>query len=161
VSEITLLAESLTEITDEDPESALVTANDVIVAMWKRGYQLAPRPPKIDVCLWEKERSPEGYMILSRRKTCGEVMDELRKIVGEHGPGHDEYLSLMLHRDEPFPEGRIVCFSVNGSSEGDYTHVEAHQDNERTLIFLGKTFDGRDASWAFARQLADIFEELA
>jgi hypothetical protein len=59
-----------------------------------------------------------------------------------------------------WPEGRIVCYSVNGTSEGDYSHVDVHGygTGEYTPIYTGKTFMGRDASWTFARLLADILE---
>lgn len=163
MSEIAQLAEVLDEtFPKRDMVTSKQLANDVIVDMWKRGFQFTRRPPKIQTSVWtHKEGTP--YMERARRKTVWEVYNELTAIVGKTGPGHDEYLSmpLTLPEDAEWPEGRIVCFSVDGTSEGDYTHVEVHNgDGERTLIFLGKTFDGRDASWAFARQLADIFEEL-
>lgn len=53
----------------------------------------------------------------------------------------------------PNPEGsRTVVFSVRGSSEGDYVHVE--QGGQ--LVLLCKTFQGRDAAWTFARNVADL-----
>ena len=57
-------------------------------------------------------------------------------------------------------EGRIVVVSVNGSSEGDYVHVEAHvREGDQVvshLMFLGKSLMGRDAAWAAARRIADL-----
>ncbi len=114
---------------------------------------------RIEVYEWEK-RGDDGYLYKARTKTVGEVYEELREVLGEYPDGGEEYFGLMvnLNGSMEWPEGNIVCFSVNGSSEGDYTHVEVHNGKERTLIFLGKTFMGRDASWAFARRLADLLE---
>ena len=57
-------------------------------------------------------------------------------------------------------EGRIVVVSVNGSSEGDYVHVEVHaREGDQVvshLMFLGKSLMGRDAAWAAARRIADL-----
>lgn len=115
----------------------------------------------------ERGWSPEGggYLRLVRTKSVREVYEELREILGEYPDGGEEYFTLMpeLGKDDrgegEWPQGRIVVFSVNGTSEGDYTHIEVH-DNEgqRHLMMLGKTFMGRDASWAFARRIADILE---
>jgi hypothetical protein len=59
--------------------------------------------------------------------------------------------------EAPMPDGTLVVFSVRGSSEGDYTHVEVLKgDGTRELILLAKTFQGRDASWTFARHVADL-----
>lgn len=140
-----------------------IVPQEILLNLSGAGYQIVPAPPKIDVTVWKDERSPEGYMVQERRKTVREVYDELVGIVGREGPGHNEYLSMSIHRDgdAEWPDGRIVCFSVDGSSEGDYVHVEVHNGDVRELMFLAKTFDGRDASWAFARQCADMFEELA
>ena len=56
--------------------------------------------------------------------------------------------------DCPWPtrDGRLAVFSVRGSSEGDYVHVE----QGGKLILLSKTFQGRDAAWTFARNVADL-----
>lgn len=110
--------------------------------------------------VYEWERRDDGYLHKIRTKPVGEVFRELNEALGEYPDGGEEYFSLMVGLDTltPWPPGDIVCFSVNGSSEGDYTHVEVHHGGERRLIFLGKTFMGRDASWAFARRLADLLE---
>jgi hypothetical protein len=59
--------------------------------------------------------------------------------------------------DAPWPDySRIVVFSVRGSSEGDYVHVESFDSQgRRTLVLLAKTFSGRDAAWQGARDVAD------
>lgn len=110
--------------------------------------------------VYEWEPRDDGTLRKVRTKTVWEVYVELREALGAFPDGGEEYFQAVFpidHRKE-WPEGNIVCFSVNGSSEGDYTHVEVHRGHERTLIFLGKTFMGRDASWAFARRLADLLE---
>lgn len=118
---------------------------------------------RVEVQEWEEVPDKPGYLQVKRTKTIDEVCRELIGIVGELGPGHDEYFGVMVNvtvnREWPCPPGsRIVVFSVTGSSEGDYTHVEVHHDRKRELLLLAKTFDGRDASWAFARRLADLLE---
>lgn len=154
--------QAVAEVIEPFVKDSMERSNEIIAELWKAGYQVVPRQPKIETSVWEAD-GETGYLKRVRRKTIGEVYEELIGIVGREGPGHDEYLSMSIHGDSAaeWPDGEIVCFSVNGSSEGDYTHVEVHMGSERRLMFLGKTFDGRDASWAFARQLADIFEELA
>lgn len=111
----------------------------------------------IETQVWEKD---EGsiYMKHVRDRTIGEVYDDLRQAVGEYPEGGDEYFSPMPHLASQckWPTGRIVVFAVTGSSEGDYVHVEVHENDKHTLILLAKTFMGRDAAWTFARRLADL-----
>jgi len=114
----------------------------------------------VEVYIWSPP-GEDGLLTKLGVKTVGDVLDEVVAIVGEYGPGHDEYFMTipgLSSRDQPWPEGDIVCFSANGSSEGDYVHVEVHNFQKRQLVLLAKTFDGRDASWAFARLLADLLE---
>ena len=120
-------------------------------------------PATIDTSIWEPATDPgdTGYLKLVRKKTVREVYAELVALVGELGDGHNEYLSVMAQygEDMEWPEGTIMVTSVNGSSEGDYTRIGVVTGlGEFKLLILGKTFDGRDASWRFARQCADIFE---
>lgn len=115
---------------------------------------------RIETQVFRSGRGPDvGYLIHDRDRTVGEVYDELRAAVGEYPHGGEEYLTAMLPRERKWPRGRLAVFSVNGSSEGDYVHVEVHDDEQRTLVLLAKTFDGRDASWTFARVVADLLEE--
>lgn len=113
----------------------------------------------VECYVWET--NPEtGYLNKLRTKTVDEVYRALRAILGEYPDGGEEYFLVARHAggDTEWPDGDIRCFSANGSSEGDYTHVEVHHNGSREIIFLGKTFMGRDASWAFARRLADLLE---
>lgn len=115
--------------------------------------------PAIETTIWRPDPERLGISLVDRVRTVREVYDDLRAAVGEYPKGAEEYLSLMPQwlDDEPWPQGRIVVFAVNGSSEGDYVHVEVHdREGSRVLLILGKTFDGRDAAWAFARQAADL-----
>ena len=109
---------------------------------------------------WRPDAARPGYLRLERVRTIGEVFADLRDAVGELGPGHDEYFAVMVNVDaeREWPDGRIAVFAVNGSSEGDYIHVEVHAHGRRDLLILAKTFDGRDAAWTFARRLADLLE---
>lgn len=113
----------------------------------------------VEVYEW-KQDTETGYSKKVKTKTVREVYDELRVILGEFPDGGDEYfmITTAVEGDLEWPSGDIVCFSVNGTSEGDYTHVEVHHGDRRQLVFLGKTFQGRDASWSFARRLADLLE---
>ena len=115
-------------------------------------------PQRVEVYLWK--RTGDGYLGKVRAKTVSEVYDELRVHLGEYPDGGEEYFSVSVstRSDREWPDGDIVCFSVNGSSEGDYVHCQVHYNGHHELIFLGKTFMGRDASWAFARRLADLLE---
>jgi hypothetical protein len=110
----------------------------------------------VEVYVWKG--SDDGYLHKTRTKTVSEVYDELRAILGEYPDGGEEYFQVTQDAPAEWPAGDIVCFSVNGSSEGDYTHVEVHNGRKRTLVMLGKTFAGRDSSWSFARRLADLLE---
>lgn len=114
----------------------------------------------VETSIFRPDPERPGYLQLVRDRTVGEVLDDLRTALGEYPDGGEEYFSASaLGADRPWPNGRIVVFSVNGSSEGDYTHLEVHlPDGSRDLIALAKTFMGRDASWAFARRLADLLE---
>ena len=116
---------------------------------------------RIALQIWKPRPDGSGYLDLERTRTVGEVHDMIRERVGDYPYGGEEYFNVALDTgvDEPWPEGRLVCFAVVGSSEGDYVHVETHVGNIRKLVFLGKTFDGPTAAWAFARRLYDMLEE--
>ena len=116
---------------------------------------------KIRVHEWAPNPERPGYLVLVRTRTVGEVWTDLCTELGEYPDGGEEYLTTMIPRVQEWPAGLIVVFSVNGSSEGDYTHVEVHANDgssRRTCVMLAKTFMGRDASWAFARRVADLLE---
>ena len=119
-------------------------------------------PATIDPWVFEQDPGkPEGTLRFVRTRTLGEVYDGLVSLVDDLGEGHNEYLSLMpgLDRDEPWPVGQMLISPVNGSSEGDYTRIAVvTESGDYRLLILAKTFDGRDASWRFARLCADIFE---
>lgn len=116
--------------------------------------------PAIETTIWRPDPERLGISLVDRVRTVREVYDDLRAVVGEYPDGSEEYLSIMPDfRDSqtwPCPLGRIAVFAVNGSSEGDYVHVEVHEGERRMCVLLGKTFMGRDAAWAFARQVADL-----
>lgn len=124
----------------------------------------------IETQVWTRDTRPgrEGYLVLERNRTVREVYDDVRAVLGEYPDGGEEYFSIGpgvvrgvydSAGTREWPVGRVVVFSITGSSEGDYVHVEVHDHNhgqERECVLLGKTFAGRDAAWAFARRLADL-----
>lgn len=113
---------------------------------------------RVEVYEW-KQNAETGYLDKVRTKTISEVYEELRAILGEYPDGGEEYFTIVADdRHKPWPDGRIVSYSANGSSEGDYVHLSVMAEHGEHPIFLGKTFMGRDASWAFARRLADLLE---
>ena len=127
----------------------------------------------VETEVWELDpERPGGYMRLVRTKTVREVCKELADALGRGEYGDSPPGSEGLHcffdidgGDEPWPPGRIEVFSVRGGSEGDYVHVEVqHRDfyspdarlGQSHLLLLCKTFEGRDAAWKIARDIADL-----
>lgn len=119
--------------------------------------------PIVDTCEWESyvpEEANQGgytYQRVARRKAVGEVLGEIRAIVGKYPDGAEDYLSVLASsNDVAWPEGRIVVYAIHGSNEGDYVHIEVHVGSHCVPQILGKTFMGRDAAWLFARKVADL-----
>src|SRR5204863_8528126 len=115
---------------------------------------------RVETEVWEPNPDEPGYLQLVRRKTVDEVMDELRTIVGEYPTGGEEYFTSPLRLiadDEPeWPAGTIIVYAVEGSSEGDYVHVDViKHDGQRVAVLPAKTFTGRADARAFARRLYD------
>lgn len=119
--------------------------------------------PQIPTQVWEPDPERPGYSKLVRVRSIGEVAEDLRAALGDYPDGADEYLSA-FDRGQPWPDGRIVVYAVNGSNEGQYVHVSVVNINDspqphRTVI-LGKTCAegdaGRDAAWGCARRIADL-----
>jgi hypothetical protein len=109
----------------------------------------------VETEVWEPNPDQPGYLRRVRQRTVSEVYKDLRSHVGQDPEGGEEYFDIAVNLpngETPWPTGRIAVFSVRGGSEGDYTHVEVGGK----LVLLAKTFQGRDASWRFARYLADL-----
>lgn len=112
--------------------------------------------PIVDPYVYEPDPARPGFLKLIRMKSVREVYEEIRAIVCEYPDGAEEYLSVTPGH-VAWPQGaRTVVYAVNGSSEGDYVHIEAHVGSHRIPLMLGKTFMGRDAAWLFARKVADL-----
>lgn len=123
--------------------------------------------PTVETEVWEPDTDRPGFLRRVRTKTVDEVFAELYAAlnIAEHDgvisvEGCDEYLSVCagVPANREWPAGRLVVFPVTGGNEGHYTHIGVmHRDSDRmeTLI-LGKTFDGWDACWAFAKRVARI-----
>jgi len=123
----------------------------------------------IETQVWEPDEDRPGYLKLIRSKTVGEVFAEITATLDrdEWGyvttPGWDEYFNISGDADRPFPQGRLVVFPVTGGSEGHYIHVEVLDtidekgwvpERNHELVYLGKTFQGWDAAWTAAKDLA-------
>jgi hypothetical protein len=122
----------------------------------------------IDTDVWEPDTERPGYLKHVRQRTVGEVYDDLQAALGirQSGPdfhlpdGCNEYFSLMVPRGTDWPRNhRTVAYAVTGGSEGWYVHVSTIDYNgtggHQTLI-LGKTFDGWDEAWGFAKKLGEL-----
>lgn len=112
---------------------------------------------EIDVMAPDPDRP--GYLRLVRRKTIREVFDEIRAITGDNPTG--EYFGITSVVDDriaagEWPHGRIAVFAVTGRSEGHYIHADVIDDRRYIPVLTAKTFDGWDAAWALAKQLARI-----
>jgi hypothetical protein len=119
--------------------------------------------PTVETEVWVPDPLRPGYLVRERIKTVNEVASELLAVLGYDTqgstPGCDDYFGVCAHLlgERPWPGGRIVVYPVTGSNEGHYIHVAvATRQGEHQLLMLGKTFDGWDACWAFAKRVATI-----
>ncbi len=115
--------------------------------------------PTVDTAVWVP--GPDGYLLRVRVKTVREVFEEIRAVVGDRPAGAEDYfhISQSLSDERGWPAGLTVGFASAGHSEGHYVHVEVITgDQTCESVLLGKTFQGKDAAWAFARRLADLLE---
>jgi hypothetical protein len=157
-SEFTALAQVLEPIV-EDPKGK---ASDIIDQMYRQGYRFVQRETRIEPLVYEPDPDRPGYLRFVRAKKLREVLDEIVDATGAYPAGCSEGLGLYpgMFANDPWPRaGRLVIFAVNGSSEGDWVHVQMQEDGRFKGLLLGKTFDGRDAAWKYARRLADLLEE--
>ncbi len=92
-------------------------------------------------------------------RTIKEVYNDLCKALQEDGI-IDGYLAVMNHDfdyNQPFPDFQwISCFAVTGGSEGHYVHIEIIDGDKRTLLYLGKTFEGMDHAYKIAQKCAEL-----
>lgn len=128
----------------------------------------------VETEVWEPDTARPGYSKRVRVKTIREVFEEVRAAIAtpveyspgcgifwEWGEGCNEYMNVPSWVDDTreWPKGRLVVFAVTGGSEGHYVHVEVQDDDNRSeLLFLGKTFDGWDPAWTFAKRLAKVLQ---
>jgi hypothetical protein len=114
----------------------------------------------VDTAVWKP--GPNGHLIQVRVKSVREVFEEIVAVVGDGPAGAEEYFSIpstVKDVDREWPAGLVFVFAVTGASEGHYVHVEVlNRDGLLQCVMLGKTFQGKDAAWAFARRLADLLE---
>lgn len=115
--------------------------------------------PVIETQVWTPDPDRPGYLKHTSTRTVREVADQIRAIVGESPEGCNEYFSARFGPDPDrlWPEGRTIAYPVTGGSEGWYIHVDVIDPAGAIQnVLLGKTFDGWDAAWAFAKRLAAI-----
>jgi hypothetical protein len=117
----------------------------------------------IDTALWEPIPDQPGTSRKVGQRPVGEVFKDLKAVVGEAGPGHDEYFVVSMSADgstrryaEPWPEGTVLVFTRNGNSEGHVTQVAVVSGGGASfdVVLMAKTFDGADAAWQFGKDLA-------
>ena len=107
----------------------------------------------IDICIG-------GFIIETIPATIQEVYNYLNDNLTENLI--DEYFSIAgineFKENEPFPDNYrwIAVFPVTGSNEGHYVHVELITGKERNLIFLAKTFRGKDHAWEIAKKIGSL-----
>ena len=110
----------------------------------------------------------QGSKLLKTR-TLGEVRTEigarLHELKDADDPthslyGHLDYLSLggLTEGHLPWPSSWswIACFVVTGGSEGHYLHVEVITNDQRWLLYLGKTFSGIDKALEISNALTKM-----
>jgi len=101
----------------------------------------------------------QGYIINERSRKLRDVFKDVYDTLKRDYPDlakDIEYFSIFptLTRERPFPLGaRIAIFYVEGSSEGYYVHVEAHDGETRELLFLGKTLLEGESGISWAEQM--------
>jgi len=114
----------------------------------------------------------DGYCVAEKAKTIRDVRDycvkELKKhtfvdVDGDTREVAEEGLSDMSHYMEPemklWPlNERIAVFYVTGGSEGHYVHVEALVNGKNLMLFLSKTFQGREGALRIVDALSKILE---
>ena len=106
-----------------------------------RCRQLSPME-EVDIETWIPNPDKPNYLILDRRRTIGEVFEDLKQALKEQEVYDDlDYFSISgKDADEVFPDFNwISVFIVRGGSEGFYYHVEAIKGDNRRLLYLGKT----------------------
>jgi hypothetical protein len=112
----------------------------------------------IDTQLWEPDPEKPGVLRLVRDRTIREVFDDLRVALGEdpQAARSTSWCVRTLPVTPPWPKGHIAVWATRGANEGDYVHVDVLHDSRVQSVLLAKTFHGRDAAWAFARNVADL-----
>jgi hypothetical protein len=141
---------------------------DVTRVCWLDGSRIeSVIPTRIDTEVWVP--CPDSpYLHRERSRTIDEVHALLTATMTEPHPrypeqvwieGADDGFSVWPFIDghREWPVGRTIVYSIEGASEGDYVHVDSiSRDGVLHPLLISKTFDGRDAAWAFARRLADL-----
>lgn len=118
----------------------------------------------VEIMVNEPSKDKQGYLDHVRNLTYDETLEAIKAAFGtkEEWDGAFDYFLAETRAEEqinqPVPDfNRVYVYSVTGSSEGDYIHIEMWlTKGGRLPLFTGKTFGGRDKAWEYARKLADI-----
>jgi len=100
-----------------------------------------------------------GYCKRTRGRRIGDVVQDAYNIIRDMV---DEYCHLAcgVDADAEWPEDVhwVAVYPVTGGSEGHYVHVDlVNNDGHRTMIMLGKTFQGMDHAMALCAKLIAAF----
>ncbi len=103
----------------------------------------------IELEVWKPNPDKPGYLKLERRRTNGEVFDDLKAALTKAGMMPDEYFSC-LDRGGVIPRYRwITCYAVTGGSEGHYSHIEVigRPESMRAQFYDTSSPDGKNWHW--------------
>ena len=120
--------------------------------------------------IWGPNPEKPGYLLLVRRKRVQELWEEVKALLPFYVPEWADYFdyigvsaaSRLEDKDAVIPEYRWVsCYVVRGGSEGYYLHVDViNAEDQRTLLFLGKTLSGSSQmAWETAQAISLILED--
>ena len=108
----------------------------------------------IEIDLWEPVPDKPGFVREVGRRSVKDVFKDLCEYLQCADVQFDDldYFQMGFEwrsqdgKDQPWPDyHRILCFPVQGGSEGYYVHVGVVYDGQYQDIILGKTlFEGRE-----------------
>jgi hypothetical protein len=144
------------------------------VTRWLKGHVSGGR---VETRVWVPARHPdypaEEYVRPARRKSVGEVRDELTLLLGSYPDGAEEG-GLGVYPgtdpDQPWPAGQVIAYARPGGCEGWNVYVEvADLDVDvpasdagtpmiaHRILLCGKTLSNEDGAYALARHLTWMF----
>lgn len=111
----------------------------------------------MDVTLWKPHPTMPGFSVVDRRKTVGEIVEELDALIpSEVRETSLEYgfVTSGLPREQPCPRhDRLIAYAVEGRNEGYFVFFDALFGDERQSIAMAK-FCSWDGAWAVAGKVS-------